>query len=69
MTIGRNFAEVQWALDALHLTHNAPIATPANWTVGQDVIVARSLNDEQAKDKYGALDIKLPYLRTAKAPS
>ncbi len=69
MTIGRNFAEVLRALDALQLTHNAPIATPANWTVGQDVIVALSLNDEQAKDKYGALDIKLPYLRTVKAPS
>ena len=69
MTIGRNFAEVLRALDALQLTHNVPIATPANWTVGEDVIVALSLNDEQARDKYGALDIKLPYLRTAKAPS
>ncbi len=69
MTIGRNFAEVLRALDALQLTYNAPIATPANWMVGQDVIVALSLNDEQARDKYGALDIKLPYLRTAKAPS
>ena len=43
-----------------------PIATPADWQVGQDVIVALSLNDEQAKEKYGELDIKLPYLRTVK---
>jgi len=68
MTIGRNFAEVLRALDALQLTFNAPIATPANWTVGQDVIVAMSLNDTQAREKYGQIDVKLPYLRTTKAP-
>jgi alkyl hydroperoxide reductase subunit AhpC len=68
MTIGRNFAEVLRALDALQITYGAPIATPANWTVGQDVIVALSLNDDQAREKYGKIDIKLPYLRTAKAP-
>ena len=68
MSVGRNFAEVLRALDALQMTHDAPIATPANWLVGQDVIVALSLDDEQARKKYGALDIRLPYLRTAKAP-
>ena len=41
--------------------------TPADWQVGQDVIVALSLNDEQAKEKYGELDVKLPYLRTVKS--
>jgi alkyl hydroperoxide reductase subunit AhpC len=69
MSVGRNFAEVLRALDALQMTHDAPIATPANWSVGQDVIVALSLDDEQAREKYGALDIRLPYLRTAKAPN
>ena len=69
MTIGRNFAEVLRALDALQLTSNAPIATPANWTVGQDVIVAMSLSDDQAREKYGQIDVKLPSLRTTKAPS
>lgn len=68
MSVGRNFAEVLRALDALQLTYNVPLATPANWTVGQDVIVALSLNDDQARDKYGAINIKLPYLRTTKAP-
>lgn len=68
MTIGRNFAEVLRALDALQATWGKPIATPANWTPGEDVIVALSLNDEQAKAKYGNIDIKLPYLRTTKMP-
>ena len=48
-------------------TYQNPIATPADWQVGQDVIVALSLNDEQAKEKYGELDVKLPYLRTVKS--
>lgn len=69
MTVGRNFAEILRALDALQATGSAPIATPANWVPGQDVIVALSLNDEQAEEKYGALDKKLPYLRFAKDPS
>ena len=68
MSVGRNFAEVLRALDALQLTYNVPLATPANWDVGQDVIVALSLNDEQAREKYGSIDIKLPYLRTTKSP-
>jgi alkyl hydroperoxide reductase subunit AhpC len=68
MSVGRNFAEVLRALDALQLTYNVPLATPADWTLGQDVIVALALNDEQAKEKYGSIDIKLPYLRTVKAP-
>ena len=68
MSVGRNFAEVLRALDALQLTYNVPLATPANWATGQDVIVALALNDDQARAKYGSLEIKLPYLRTTKAP-
>jgi len=68
MSVGRNFAEVLRALDALQLTYNVPLATPANWDVGQDVIVALSLNDEQAREKYGSIDVKLPYLRTTRSP-
>lgn len=68
MSVGRNFAEILRALDAVRATDGVPIATPANWTPGQDVIVALSLNNDQAKEKYGELDIKLPYLRFAKAP-
>jgi len=69
MSVGRNFAEIMRALDAVQATDGVPVATPANWVPGQDVIVALSLNDEQATEKFGKLDIKLPYLRFAKAPS
>ena len=69
MSVGRNFAEVLRALDALQATYGVPIATPANWVYGQDVIVALSLNDEAAKARFGSIDIKLPYLRTTKMPS
>jgi alkyl hydroperoxide reductase subunit AhpC len=64
MSVGRNFVEVLRALDGLQATFGAPLATPANWTVGQDVIVALSLNDDEAREKFGEIDIKLPYLRT-----
>jgi alkyl hydroperoxide reductase subunit AhpC len=68
MSVGRNFAEIMRALDAVQITDGAGIATPANWVPGQDVIVGLALNDEQAKEKFGKIDIKLPYLRFAKAP-
>ena len=67
MSVGRNFAEILRALDAIQMTDGAPIATPADWVPGQDVIVALGLNDEQAKEEFGDIDIKLPYLRFAKA--
>ena len=68
MSVGRNFAEILRALDAIQATDGVPIATPANWVPGEDVIVALSLNDEQAKEKFGSIDVKLPYLRYTKAP-
>ena len=68
MSVGRNFAEVLRALDGLQRTYGQPLATPANWQQGQDVIVALALDDAAAEEKYGALDKKLPYLRFAKNP-
>jgi alkyl hydroperoxide reductase subunit AhpC len=68
MSVGRNFAEVLRALDALQATYGNPIATPANWEHGQDVIVALSLDDDAAKAKFGEIEIRLPYLRTTKMP-
>jgi thioredoxin-dependent peroxiredoxin len=68
MSVGRNFAEILRALDAVRATDGVPLATPANWQPGQDVIVALALNNDQATERFGALDIKLPYLRFAKAP-
>jgi alkyl hydroperoxide reductase subunit AhpC len=67
MSVGRNFAEILRTLDAIQMTDGAPIATPADWVPGQDVIVALGLNDEQAKQEFGSIDIKLPYLRFVKA--
>ena len=68
MSVGRNFAEILRALDAVRATDGVPIATPANWIPGQDAIVALSLDNAAAEAKYGKLDIKLPYLRFAKQP-
>ena len=69
MSVGRNFAEVLRALDAIQATENVPIATPADWKPGEDVIVALSLNDNEAKEKFGEIDTILPYLRKTKLPS
>ena len=68
MSVGRNFAEILRALDAVQATDGVPIATPADWVPGQDVIVSLSLNDEQAKEKFGSVEIKRPYLRFVKQP-
>ena len=68
MSVGRNFAEILRALDAVRITDGVPLATPANWVPRQDVIVALALNNDQATEKFGVLDIRLPYLRFAKAP-
>ncbi|WP_375257414.1 peroxiredoxin [Citreimonas sp.] len=69
MTVGRNFGEVLRALDALQTTSREGVATPADWTVGQDVIVPVAVSDEDAIAKYGKIDTVLPYLRTAKLPA
>jgi len=68
MSVGRNFAEIVRALDAVQKTDGRPIATPADWVPGQDVIVGLSLDDAAAKDKFGELDIRFPYLRFTKDP-
>lgn len=68
MSVGRNFAEILRALDAIQATDGVPVATPANWVPGQDVIVGLSLSDAQAEERFGSIDVKLPYLRLTKAP-
>ncbi len=69
MSIGRNFAEILRALDAVRATDGVPFATPANWVPGQDVIVALSVPTPEAEERFGKLDIRLPYLRFAKRPA
>ncbi|WP_212523016.1 peroxiredoxin [Actibacterium sp. MT2.3-13A] len=69
MSVGRNFDEILRALDAIRAAQGVPIATPANWRPGDDVIVALSLSTDEAKKKFGEVNVVLPYLRTTKQPS
>jgi len=68
MNVGRNFAEVLRALDGLQMANGKGVATPANWTVGDDVIVPTTVSDEEAIKKFGSFETVLPYLRTTAAP-
>ncbi len=63
MSVGRNFAEILRSLKALQKTYGQPLATPANWTEGQDVVIALTLDDDKAREKFGEFEAKLPYLR------
>lgn len=69
MTVGRNFAEILRALDALQTTAKHGVATGANWTTSDDVIIPPAVSNEDAKAKFGEFTSVLPYLRTTKLPS
>ena len=69
MNVGRNFAEVLRALDGLQTAAKHTVATPANWEVGQDVVIPAPMSNEDAEAKFGKFETKLPYLRMAKLPS
>ncbi len=70
MSAGRNFDEILRALDAIQLTAKEPVATPANWMPGDDVIISTSLDDEAAKKRYPqGFKTQKPYLRTVKLQS
>jgi alkyl hydroperoxide reductase subunit AhpC len=66
MNVGRNFAEILRALDALQTAAAKTIATPANWTPGGDVVIPLSVDDAAAKEKYGDYTAHTPYLRMTK---
>jgi len=69
MTTGRNFDEVLRVIDSLQLTANHAVATPAQWQKGDDVIIAGSVSDEAAKEKYpDGWDAPRPWLRIVPAP-
>ena len=68
MTVGRNFDEILRALDAVQLSDRFPIATPANWQVGEDIIVKTSVSTDDAKKQFENVQVVLPYLRKASAP-
>jgi alkyl hydroperoxide reductase subunit AhpC len=69
MTTGRNFDEVLRMVDSIQLTAKHSVATPVNWKNGEDVIIAGSVNDEQAKVKFpGGWKAPKPYLRIVPQP-
>jgi alkyl hydroperoxide reductase subunit AhpC len=68
MTVGRNFDEILRALDAVRATEGQPLATPANWQKGDDMIVGLALTTDQARERFGAVEEVLPYLRKIKSP-
>jgi alkyl hydroperoxide reductase subunit AhpC len=69
MTTGRNFDEVMRVLDSMQLTAKHKVATPVNWKPGDDVIIAGSVSDDEAKQKYpGGWKAPRPYLRIIPQP-
>jgi alkyl hydroperoxide reductase subunit AhpC len=69
MTTGRNFDEVLRVIDSLQLTAKFKVATPANWKSGEDVIIAGSVTDEQAKQTYPeGWKAPKPYIRIVPQP-
>jgi alkyl hydroperoxide reductase subunit AhpC len=69
MTTGRNFDEVLRVIDSLQLTANHKVSTPVNWQQGEDVIIAGSVSDEQAKEIFGDFEAPKPYIRIVAQPN
>src|SRR6201991_4768871 len=70
MTTGRNFDEVLRVIDSLQLTAKHKVATPAQWQQGDNVIIAGSVSDDQAKETYpDGWKSPKPYIRIVPQPS
>ena len=70
MTTGRNFDEILRVIDSLQLTSQHQVATPAQWQRGKDVIIAGSVNNEQAQEKYPeGWEEPKPYIRIVPDPT
>jgi thioredoxin-dependent peroxiredoxin len=68
MTTGRNFDEVLRVIDSLQLTAKHRVATPAQWQAGDDVVIAGSVSNEEAKEVFGEWDEPKPYIRIVPQP-
>jgi alkyl hydroperoxide reductase subunit AhpC len=68
MTTGRNFDEVLRVIDSLQLTAKHKVSTPVNWRAGEDVIIAGSVSDAEARELFGDWEAPRPYLRIVPQP-
>jgi len=69
MTTGRNFDEVLRVIDSLQLTAAHRVSTPVNWKQGEDVIIAGSVSNDEAKQVFGDWKEPKPYIRIVPQPS
>ena len=70
MTTGRNFDEVLRVIDSLQLTAEHKVSTPVNWQQGEDVIIAGSVSDEQAREIWPeGWESPRPYIRIVPQPT
>src|SRR5688500_567778 len=68
MPTGRNFDEVLRVIDSLQLTAKHKVATPAQWQRGDDVIIAGSVSDDDARELFGEWESPKPYIRIVPEP-
>ena len=69
-TTGRNFEEILRVIDSLQLTEDFDVATPVNWSYGDDVIIIPALTDKEAREQFPAgWDNVRPYMRVIHQPS
>ena len=69
MTTGRNFDEVIRVIDSLQRTSEHKVATPVNWQPGDDVIIAGSVSNDDAKEIFGEWESPKPYIRIVPDPA
>jgi alkyl hydroperoxide reductase subunit AhpC len=69
MTTGRNFDEVLRVIDSLQLTAKHKVSTPVNWQKGEDVIIAGSVSNDEAKETFGEWKEPKPYIRIVPQPT
>jgi len=69
MTTGRNFDEVLRVIDSLQLTAKHRVSTPVNWKSGENVIIAGSVSNDEAREVFGEWEEPKPYIRIVPQPS